>query len=312
MTQGFIKLNRGEGIALLEHDPKAYLLLAQIALRARRKNGEHLITPLKPNQAFIGDYKKTGLTRAEYRTAQQRLAKYGLATFEPRRKGTIATLISTAVYDINAEQEVSFEQPSNSPMKIAENQPAQNQRITTKEPINNQEGARGQPLTRMEEPRKEESKKATTATRSGDVLYECLRKHQSLSAEDKKSLMVYPEDRVIKAIEWAGQTEIKTTLIQALHWHCKQPEPPRVSEKAASGQTPQQCAAWEYNRFLEDEGLVDLARENQKKVPLGHIVIVEGGRHVSISLNNSLDVVRGDFSASTEAIRKNKANGGLY
>jgi hypothetical protein len=312
MTQGFVKLNRGEGIELLEVDPKAFLLLTKIALRARRKDAGHLITPLKANQAFIGDHEKIGLTRAQYRGAQKRLARYGFATFVSCNKGTIATLTSTAVYDINAEQEISFSQPSDSPMEMTKGQPEESQPITITESAITQQEPGEKPLTRKEEARREESKKATTAPELVDGFYECLRRHQSLSEEEKKSLMAYPEDRVIKALEWAGQTEIKTTLIQALHWHCKQPEPPRVSEKAMSGQTPQQRAAWEYNRFLEEEGLSDLARENQKKIPLGHISIVEGSGIGSISLNNPIDVVQSDFIASREAIRKNKINEGRY
>lgn len=90
MSQGFIKLNREKGFELLEEDPQAFLLLTQIALRARRTDGEYSKIALKANQAFIGDPKKAGLSRQKYRNAQKRLTRYGLATFQPTNKGTYA------------------------------------------------------------------------------------------------------------------------------------------------------------------------------------------------------------------------------
>lgn len=222
MSQGFIKLNRESGMALLEEDPQAFFLLTQIAMRARRKDGEYSRVSLKANQAFLGDCKKIGLSRQQYRNTQKRLVRYGLAIFAPTRKGTIATLTSTDVYDINAEENSPSNKPSNFSMQIKENKPPKNQLETTKEPPNSAPETIKEPVTR-----KEECKKATTATqKAGAVLYECLQNHQLLSEEEKHSLMTYPEIRVLKAIEWASQVQIKTTLIQALHWHCKQPMPP--------------------------------------------------------------------------------------
>lgn len=266
MPQGFIKLNREKGIELLEEDPQAFLLLTQIAMRARRKDGEYSRIYLKTNQALVGDYKKIGLSRQQYRNTQKRLTQYGLATFEPTNKGTIATLTNTAVYDINAGD--TFPKPPNPSMKIRDDQPTENRSETMKKPTNHQPKTIKEPVTRMEE-----CKKATTTSmqKAEAVLYECLQNHQQLSAEEKQSLMIYPESRVLKAIKWAPQVQIKQTLIQTLHWHCKQTTPPLPPEKCLSGKTPQEVAAWEYNQFLETHAYSELAAKNREAIPKHHI-----------------------------------------
>lgn len=62
--EGFVILRR-EGIDLLENDPKAFLLLTVIALRARRSALVYSTIPLEVNQALIGDHETIGLTRQE-------------------------------------------------------------------------------------------------------------------------------------------------------------------------------------------------------------------------------------------------------
>lgn len=178
MSQGFVKLFREKGIELLEADPQAFLLLTQIAMRARRTDREYSMIPLKANQAFLGDHKKAGLSRQQYRNAQKRLAKYGLSTFEPTNKGTIATLTSTEVYDINAEPETLLNKPTNSSMKTEKNEPTQTQQTSMTKPINIQREFLHEPVTRREEPKKE-----TTSTTVIGELYECLEKRQDLTAE---------------------------------------------------------------------------------------------------------------------------------
>lgn len=148
MPQGFIKLFREKALELLEENSKAFLLLTQIAIRARRNDAEY--SSLKANQAFIGDHEKIGLSRQEYRSAQKKLTKYKLASFEPTNKGTIATLICTAVYDINAD-ETSCEKPPNLSMQIHENEPTKNQSETMKEPTSLHHETIREPLTRKKE-----------------------------------------------------------------------------------------------------------------------------------------------------------------
>jgi hypothetical protein len=151
MFRGFIKLNRSEAVELLEEDPQAFLLLTQIALRARRADGEYSRMPLKTNQALLGDYTKAGLTRQQYRATQKRLERYGLATFQSTNKGTIAMLVSTAVYDINAEQQISNDKPTNPSMRTDQFEPPKNQPKAIKESADIQRKPINEPITRSEE-----------------------------------------------------------------------------------------------------------------------------------------------------------------
>lgn len=180
---GFIKLHR-EGLELLEASPPAFLLLALIAFRARRTGSTYSTHKLKMNQAVIGDHETIGLTRQQFRGAMEKLEKYGLAVFKRDKKGTIATLTSTAIFDINAEAEednlnnkqplqnllgaiqqptdnrkVTMLQPSEQPSDLSmgnrgeqpSEQPARNHQATTEEPERNQTATTRQPLTKKEE-----------------------------------------------------------------------------------------------------------------------------------------------------------------
>ena len=100
MNQGFIKLIRSAETLELLNDPSAFVLLTVIALRARRTD-EFNIHNLKSGEALIGDFKKCGLTRRQYRTAMKHLGQWGFAVFKPTTRGTVATLRDTRVYDIN-------------------------------------------------------------------------------------------------------------------------------------------------------------------------------------------------------------------
>ena len=104
-AQGYIKLLRGRaGWDLLEASPDAYLLLTQIALRARRTTSPVNRHNLAIGEALIGDYKTIGLTEARYKTAKKSLDKWDLATFKGTNKGTIAKLVDSTIFDINAER----------------------------------------------------------------------------------------------------------------------------------------------------------------------------------------------------------------
>jgi len=100
----FVKMMRGDATRELMRDHKAFTLLAQIAERARQKDGPFtgstgITIWLKKGQAFIGDYESIGLTEKEYRCAKKRLMKCKYADFEGANKGTIATLINNDVFD---------------------------------------------------------------------------------------------------------------------------------------------------------------------------------------------------------------------
>ena len=103
MTEPFLKLMKTkETMELLTNAPNAFLLLTQIALRAKRTN-DFNVHGLTIGQALVGDYKSIGLTERKYRTAKALLESWGFATFKGTNKGTIATLINSRVFDINEE-----------------------------------------------------------------------------------------------------------------------------------------------------------------------------------------------------------------
>jgi len=135
----------------LLHDLLAFGLLAVIAFRARWRLA-FSAEGLEIGEARVGDYENCGMTRREYRTRIARLVKWGFITVRPTRKGTIARLISTAVFDINlasnerlTSQANPSDRPSNRPTNLpAENhaerpseQPADGQHAATRRPVTN-------------------------------------------------------------------------------------------------------------------------------------------------------------------------------
>jgi len=98
--QGFLKLMRSPETEELLHDPLAFALLANIALRTRWRTKFNM-RGLNFGEALIGDYKKIGFSRKQYRTRLQRLVECGLITTRPTPRGTIATLAGIDVFDIN-------------------------------------------------------------------------------------------------------------------------------------------------------------------------------------------------------------------
>ncbi|MCX6996487.1 MAG: hypothetical protein NTV49_05255 [Kiritimatiellaeota bacterium] len=103
--------------------PDAFVMLAQIALRARRR-GSLALDELQPGEALIGDFRSIGLTARRYRTAKATLERGGLVTFKATNRGTIATLASDTVFrvlGINADEPAGAEATSERP---ASDQPA--------------------------------------------------------------------------------------------------------------------------------------------------------------------------------------------
>ena len=121
---GFVKLRRYAALELLQDDPKSFLLLSLISLRARWSNTGVNPYNLRPGEALIGDPETCGLTRQQYRTARERLERYGFATFRPTNRGTIARITESAPYEI-------FGEAANQP--ATNGQPASNQLATTNE-----------------------------------------------------------------------------------------------------------------------------------------------------------------------------------
>lgn len=100
---GWLKAHRNpDALELAALNPFAFTLLYFIAYRAQRTNRFNRYN-LKPREALIGDFKKMGMTEQNYRTAKAILTKHGFATFTPTTRGTIATLCSSSVFDVNLE-----------------------------------------------------------------------------------------------------------------------------------------------------------------------------------------------------------------
>jgi len=227
------------------------------------------------------------LTRGEYRSAQKKLTEYGIAVFKPTNKGTIATLISTHVMDINSDQSLTSVKPTNLSMKIAELQPSKNH-LEPKQ----------KPLTRKEEP-----KKKATATQSVDALYPCLIECIDLTNDEKQGLMQYSEDRVILALEWVASATIQTTIIQTLHWHCRQAIPPKP---ALSKGSQQQREAWQFNAFLKEQGYHDLHELNQEAISKNYCHVILGLGKTTITLEQTIQSLVNDFTEAKKEILKRK------
>lgn len=329
---GFIKLYR-EGLELLEASPSAFLLLALIAFRARRTGATYSTHKLKMNEAVIGDHETIGLTRQQYRGAMEKLEKYGLAVFKRDKKGTIATLTSTAIFDINAESgedalidkqpfrnllgaiqqptdnhKATMLEPSEQPSDLSmENrreqpseQPTRNHQATTREPERNQFATTGQPLTKKEE--KEEERAAAAFSQT---FFKCL-DGLDLSDQEKRSLTRYGESRVAHAVEFVKRKQDVDSIIGMLTWVCQQPELPELPREKRKNLTPQQKLALEYNRFLESNGYPALAKQNEETIPNDRMMILEIGRPMSIVLNHSLLTLQDDFGKSKDEILKSR------
>jgi len=114
---------------LLKRYHNAFILLTVIAQRARRTQRDNILN-LDPGEALIGDHANYGLSEQNYRTAKKQLTKFKLATFRATTKGTVATLSSSNIYDINAEQ--GNDQDNT---KVTDGQRTGNGRVTTKKNV---------------------------------------------------------------------------------------------------------------------------------------------------------------------------------
>jgi hypothetical protein len=337
-SEGFVKLYR-EGLALLELSLPAFALLTQIALRANRMDPAYSIYQLKANEALVGDHKKIGLSRQQYRDAVLRLEACGLATFRKTNQGTIAVLTNTAIFDINAEsderqikactalekepnyshartihqplknqRETTLEpskEPADLSMKNREKEPSEepvdNHQRTIREPDRNQSGTKPEPLTKKEE--KEEEKRAAAA--SSRAVYKCL-DGLDLSDQEKRSLMCYSEHRVAHAAEFVKRKQNVDSPIGLMMWVCQQPSLPELPKENRKSMTPQQKLAWEYNQFLSSNGHAAQAKQNEEKIPNDRMVILEHGQLMPITLNHPLQILQEDFRKSKEEILKSQ------
>ena len=92
MKETWIKFYRLEAtVELMAANPRAFILLCQIAFRAQRTDTFNRHN-LDVGEAYVGDYKEIGQTEGQYRYAKKYLEKHGFATFKGTSRGTIAKL----------------------------------------------------------------------------------------------------------------------------------------------------------------------------------------------------------------------------
>lgn len=100
MTQGWICLNRSDSLnALIRDHPAAFLLLTQIAIRARWTEDICPVTKLGYRECRIGDWRNAGLaSEKQYRLAKKVLIDCQFGAFRGASRGTVATLLPLAPY----------------------------------------------------------------------------------------------------------------------------------------------------------------------------------------------------------------------
>lgn len=146
---GFIKLNRSKELEeVLRYYPGSFLLLTLIAVRARRSDDRLNPHGLEIGEALIGDYAAVGMKRQAYRTALQKLVDLEIVSARGTNKGTVAKLLTSEIYDINAEVQQPTEKPATTPTKQPSEQLSIGGAETTKK------------KGRKEEPKNEEERRA--------------------------------------------------------------------------------------------------------------------------------------------------------
>lgn len=98
--RGWFKAVRSqEALELIRANPRAFILLYFVAVRAKWRAG-FTAARLRIGEAFLGDFENYGMTEQEYRTAKMQLEEWGFAAFKPTNKGTVAKLIGTRVFEV--------------------------------------------------------------------------------------------------------------------------------------------------------------------------------------------------------------------
>jgi hypothetical protein len=123
-------MRTNDALELIDEAPLAFVLAAVIGLRAKFTPGVSL-KGLNPGEAFLGDWKRCGMTQQQYRTAKAQLAKWKFATFKATNKGTVGKLIDTRLFD---PLNIARNEPANE--RVTSSQRAANEQVTTNKQIN--------------------------------------------------------------------------------------------------------------------------------------------------------------------------------
>lgn len=143
---GWILFHRSEETTeLLAKEPKAFVLLALIAQRARWKNA---VIPdgLKKGEALIGknDFEKAGLTEHDYRRAKEVLERAKLVSFRrakgTAKPGTVATLLDARVFSLTKEDRNEANNEVTAKQQRSDHEATTKPQRQTKKGKNEQEG----------------------------------------------------------------------------------------------------------------------------------------------------------------------------
>src|ERR1700722_3621000 len=158
---------------------------------------------MKPFQFIFGRYKcseQTNMSEMEVRTQQNLMEKSGLLKKSPNKTPNRFT-----IYEWVTER---FSENNNQ---------VNNQQTTNKQPTNNH---------------KQEEQildaKNNNVECEGCRFFDCLLQDTRLDEDDRKSLMKYPEERVIAAIEYSHEVKAKKSLMAQLVWFCTTKKPPQI------------------------------------------------------------------------------------
>ena len=127
----YVQLNRSKEVEELMKEKNCFMLLAQIAYRARRTDSFN-VNNLDVWESLIWDHLSIWLSSREYRTAKDKLKKWWFATFKTTSKWTIAKIVSNCVFDINEEWEGQTERQASDKLETSKRQAKDKQETTNK------------------------------------------------------------------------------------------------------------------------------------------------------------------------------------
>lgn len=82
---------------LIADNPRAFVLLSVVAIRAGRTAGRHDPRDLSPGEVPIDGHQARGMTHGKSRLALMHLEKSGFVASRPTSQGTIARLVNSTV-----------------------------------------------------------------------------------------------------------------------------------------------------------------------------------------------------------------------
>ena len=244
--KGFIKLMR-EAEELFDKDIDAFVILTQMAFRSRRSSSKYDSDNLKANESLIGDHEKLKMSDRRYRDAKERVEhKYKLGTFKGTNKGTIATLTTTEIYDINS--------------------------IVNDEQKDDQRTSQGRAEDELRTTNKECKNIKNERTQQTGVVFSCLEKIQDSSITQKHKIEITAkysaeEQIVIDAVETITCIDFHPSgsMLQSLRAACKgkwkpNPKPIDFFERNKSIAKKLEKIGHQFYQFVANEKYLEIIK----------------------------------------------------